>query len=639
MADGVIRIDTRLDNSNIPKDIEELKNMVANSNVGEEAKQSVDELANSWAKLETQQARNNQRMVELREKLDDLIMQSEVFANSGDTRFYEEVKQDIDATQLKLREAEQSSKNIDVAMGKISVNARSLRDSMSVTEKSSKGMDVNYKSIGKNLLRYGLALFSVRSVYLGLTRAVQAWMRSTKEGAQAQADLAYVWQSIGTAVSPIFLYLVNLMKTMLGYVNAITKALFGFQIFTKEGAKNMNSMAKSAKDTKKQLAGFDEMNVLSGDSGASGGGVSSPVAMGFETPDISGFTTWMERLAPIVESLKIGFGQLYKDYLEPMFASIGGFMVGIGQSFITGLETIFEWATNNGPVIEGLAYAVGILTVAFIAMKAIMLIIGALAGMSPLGWIILGIGLIITAIGFWKNNQEAIMKFIDDSMKVIVSVFKWAFDLIVAIIQAPRDVVFWLLGVIGKAFKDAFTGIWNNIKDVFNNIKGIFNGIITFITGIFTGNWKKAWEGVLQIFDNIFKGLFNIFKAPLNFIIDGINSFIRSLNKIKIPDWVPVVGGKSMNLPTFPRLARGGVVTSATQAIIGEAGREAVIPLQNNTGWVNEFLDVLQSRGGFGGSGSITIINEIDGKEVARRTIDIQKEQEFRTNGGVSYGY
>ena len=93
-----------------------------------------------------------------------------------------------------------------------------------------------------------------------------------------------------------------------------------------------------------------------------------------------------------------------------------------------------------------------------------------------------------------------------------------------------------------------------------------------------------------------------------------------------------------MNLPTFPRLARGGIVTSATQAVIGEAGREAVIPLQNNTGWANEFLDVLQSRGGFGG-GSVTIINEIDGKEVARRTIDLQKETEFRTNGGMSYGY
>ena len=639
MADGVIKIDTRLDNSKIPSDLAELKDLVNNANLGEEAKQSAEELLNTFAKLEVQQAKNNQRVSELKGQLEELTWIAQTFQETGDTRLYEQTRAEVDATQLKLREAEQNTRNIDVAMSKVAVNARTMRDSVSSTASSSAVLDLNYRSIGKSVLRYGMALFSIRSIYLGLTRSIQAWMRATEEGAQAQSDLAYIWQSIGTAVAPIFLYLVNLMKTMLGYVNAITKALFGFQIFTKEGAKNMNSMAKGAKDTKKQLAGFDEMNVLSGDGGASGGGVSSPVAMGFETPDISGFTTWMERLAPIVESLKVGFGQLYKDYLEPMFASIGGFMVGVGQSFITGLETIFEWASNNGPVIEGLAYAVGILTVAFIAMKAIMLIIGALAGMSPLGWIILGIGLIITAIGFWKNNQEAIMKFIDDSMKVIVSVFKWAFDLIVAIIQAPRDVVFWLLGVIGKAFKDAFTGIWNNIKDVFNNIKGIFNGIITFITGIFTGNWKKAWEGVLQIFDNIFKGLFNIFKAPLNFIIDGINSFIRSLNKIKIPDWVPVVGGKSMNLPTFPRLARGGIVTSATQAIIGEAGREAVIPLQNNTGWVNEFLDVLQSRGGFGGSGSITIINEIDGKEVARRTIDIQKEQEFRTNGGVSYGY
>lgn len=659
MADGVIRIDTRLDNSNIPKDIEELKNMVANSNVGEEAKQSVDELANSWAKLETQQARNNQRMVELREKLDDLIMQSEVFANSGDTRLYEEVKQDIDATQLKLREAEQNAKNIDVAMGKISVNARSLRDSMSVTEKSSKGMDINYRSIGKNLLRYGLALFSVRSVYLGLTRAVQAWMRSTKEGAQAQADLAYVWQSIGSAVAPVFLYMINLMKIMLGYVNAITKAFFGFEIFSKKGANNINSMAKGAKETKKQLSGFDEMNVISDSSGSAGSsGVS---AMGFETPDISGFTTWMERLSPVIESVKNGIMVLWQEYLQPMFASIGEFMVGVGESFITGLEMIFEWATNNGPVIEGLAMAVGILTVAFVAMKLVMLAISALAGLSPLGWIILAIMAIITAIGFWKNNQEAIQKFIDKSLKVIgdafvfvfnwimnviktsldfvVGVFRWAFNLIMTIMRAPGEVIKWLSGVITKALGDAFSGAWGGIKKVFDNIIGIFKGIITFITGVFSGDWKKAWQGIISVFENIVKGLSNVFKLPFNFIIDGINSFIRSVNKIKIPSWVPVVGGNSFSIPTIPRLARGGVVTSATQAIIGEAGREAVVPLQNNTGWANDFLDVLQSRGGFGGGGSITIIQQLDGKEIARHTLELQKEAEFRTNGGLNYGY
>ena len=57
-------------------------------------------------------------------------------------------------------------------------------------------------------------------------------------------------------------------------------------------------------------------------------------------------------------------------------------------------------------------------------------------------------------------------------------------------------------------------------------------------------NWKAAWENIKNIFSNIVSGFGTIFKAPLNWIIDGINGFINGVNKIKVPDWVPVVGGK-----------------------------------------------------------------------------------------------
>lgn len=135
---------------------------------------------------------------------------------------------------------------------------------------------------------------------------------------------------------------------------------------------------------------------------------------------------------------------------------------------------------------------------------------------------------------------------------------------------------FGLLGVPLNAFCSTVTTIWNTIK-------GVLNGIITFIRGVFTGNWRQAWEGVKQIFSSIVSGLANIFKAPINAIISGINSFIGGLNKIKIPNWVPGVGGKGFNISKIPKLAEGAVVSKATPAIFGEAGTEAVIPLQRNT--------------------------------------------------------
>lgn len=66
-----------------------------------------------------------------------------------------------------------------------------------------------------------------------------------------------------------------------------------------------------------------------------------------------------------------------------------------------------------------------------------------------------------------------------------------------------------------------------------------------------------AWENVKNIFSNIAKGLGNIFKSPINFIIGIINGFIGGLNKIKIPDWVPGIGGFGINIPQIPKLKVG----------------------------------------------------------------------------------
>ena len=82
-----------------------------------------------------------------------------------------------------------------------------------------------------------------------------------------------------------------------------------------------------------------------------------------------------------------------------------------------------------------------------------------------------------------------------------------------------------------------------------------------------------------------------------NGVINGINGMIRALNNLSfdVPDWVPEIGGKTFgfNISTIgnisiPRLAKGGVVDQATIAMVGEAGQEAVVPLENNTGWMDK---------------------------------------------------
>ncbi|HOA80072.1 MAG TPA: hypothetical protein PKK61_03280, partial [Defluviitaleaceae bacterium] len=152
-----------------------------------------------------------------------------------------------------------------------------------------------------------------------------------------------------------------------------------------------------------------------------------------------------------------------------------------------------------------------------------------------------------------------------------------------------------LLKVLVPSFQNAFKFVLDVVGNVVNSISGIINGllkmlngIIDFVVGVFTGDWKRAWEGVSKVFEGIVKGLETIFKAPLNFIISGINTFIRGINNIKIPDWVPGVGGKGFNIKEIPHLAKGGITNGPMMAVIGDnpGGREVVSPLDDLLGMI-----------------------------------------------------
>lgn len=184
-----------------------------------------------------------------------------------------------------------------------------------------------------------------------------------------------------------------------------------------------------------------------------------------------------------------------------------------------------------------------------------------------------------------------------------------------------------IIGVLGTVI--AF------LADTVSRIFKLFGGIIDFITGVFTGNWKKAWEGVKSIFGSIFDSIVALAKFPINLIIDGINSFISGLNKIKIPDWVPAVGGKGIDIPKIPKLARGGIIDSPTIAMVGEAGKEAVMPLERNTSWINQLADKLADKIGGNNSNPIQLVVKIGEDTILDKFIQSMKDKDFETNGEV----
>lgn len=186
-----------------------------------------------------------------------------------------------------------------------------------------------------------------------------------------------------------------------------------------------------------------------------------------------------------------------------------------------------------------------------------------------------------TIVDWWNTTGKDIMGTIMEVFGFLIDIVKQLWDNVISpIVKFLTEVLKPVVQVVAGVITSVIKGAFDYFSDIWNSVKKIFQGIIDFISGVFTGNWEKAWEGVKNIFKGIVEGLVAIFKAPINFIIDIINGVIDGLNHIKIPDWVPGIGGMGFNISKIPKLAKGGIVSESTLAMIGEGkSSEAVIPL------------------------------------------------------------
>ena len=195
-----------------------------------------------------------------------------------------------------------------------------------------------------------------------------------------------------------------------------------------------------------------------------------------------------------------------------------------------------------------------------------------------------------------------------------------------------------IIGAINKV-KQACTDIWSAIKEKFANVGSWFKEK-------FTDAWQKVkdvFSAGGKIFSGIKEGIASTFKTIVNGLIDGINRVIaspfnainRMLNTIRSVEVLGFSPFKNLwsynplSVPQIPKLALGGIVNRpgrGVPAIIGEAGAEAVLPLENNTEWMDVLADKI-------GGGTVTIPIMLDGKKIATYVVDIQKKKAFAMNG------
>ncbi len=206
-----------------------------------------------------------------------------------------------------------------------------------------------------------------------------------------------------------------------------------------------------------------------------------------------------------------------------------------------------------------------------------------------------------------------------------------AFSFIAGIIQKVMSVIVPVVKVAFSTIGGAISAAVNSITSIISGVMTVFDGIITFISGVFTGNWSKAWDGIKTIFKGVFESLVALVKTPINAVIGLINGAISGINKLglTIPDWVPVIGGKSfsINIPTIPMLYKGTNNWQGGAAVIHDRGGEIVdLPRGSRVYPHDKSIEMARKEGARSGTGSIQItIQKLADKIEVRSDEDIDR--------------
>lgn len=280
--------------------------------------------------------------------------------------------------------------------------------------------------------------------------------------------------------------------------------------------------------------------------------------------------------------------------IGPITSAIGG-LIKAGSGIKTLVATIKSWNVvtklmTAAQAALNLVMSMNPITLIIIAIVALIAIIVLL--WTKCEWFRDGVMAVINAI--WSVIQT-VATFIGNIFQTVFNVVSGVFNAIWSVVQTVFNFIwtivqnyvnFWITvwSTIFNVVSTVLTTIWNTIQSVFNFIWGIISGVINSIISAFrnvANIVKSVFTSVKNAISSLFKGVVNIIKAPINGLIGLINGVIKGLNKIKLPDWVPAIGGKGINIPLIPKLATGtNYVAGEGLAYLHEG--EAVVPKKYN---------------------------------------------------------
>lgn len=670
-VNGYLKIKTKIDNKEIDKGIVELENKIKKlqeENATKSKKESsLQEEVNEYERLCNEADKYRNKIKELEQYKNNFKSQFNGYIPDSQMGIYSEINARLSVTKQKYAEItteidkqapkiEKVYENLNKIKLKQDENNEKISQFKSKIESiKADNLHNSLNTVGRNISsqiskigKMAMAVIGIRTAWNAVRSAVSM---VTQYNEQVASDFEYMRFCIANLLAPAVQSLIRLLYTLLSYVNAITTAWFGINLFGNSSVKAFQKMqksasgtAKSAKEIQKSLQGFDEMNVLSdttsNDSGSTGGvgGASAP------SLDLSGIQAeipeWLKWIIDNKDLILSTMAGIASGLLAWKLGFSGLKSLGIGLiigGIVYDIQAIAEYLkdpswTNFGKIIQGIGTAI--------------VGLGILIGNVPL----VIAGAITLIIGTIVKHWEQIKSFFQGGIDWLTSQSDWVH-------QMFGDTI----GNIYDTCVDGLQQLLNFFDSIFTMIKGIFDGFIMFIQGVFTGDWEKAWEGIKKIFSSIWegiKGVFfsvwdsitsvvatvgstvgniisNAFKAVVNAVLRTIenilNSPIRAINRlIGVINNVPGINLGTLDTFNLPRLAKGGIISQPTMAVVGEAGKEAVMPLENNTEWIDLLAEKLASR--IGNNGGYYII-QLDSRTIQRGIAKRKQQLSFATNG------
>lgn len=577
----------------------------------------------------------DKQIEEVKAKIEEL---EEVTSKGKELGFSSEQirKAEIDLEKLKNKYIDLQKKQIELSKTNVFGNI-----SKSMTD------------IIKKVAKWSLAIVGIRSIYLGIRQAMSTL---TSYDDKLKANVDYMKFALANALKPIIEWILKAMYQILSVVAQIVYLLTGKNIFQNSGIKDfqkaMNKSAGSAKEIKKQLAGFDEMNVLSNNSSAGGGGGATMPDMDLSKAfqgEIPAWLQWFVDNKDLVVAGLIAIGSAIA------LMKLGELVISL-QAIGTVLTPLLTFIGKNATVIGGIVLIVGGLALAIKGVidylkdptwenfGKILLGIGVIAtgvfaifgGVPAIITAIIGV-IVALALAIYKN-WDSIKEFISSVIEKIVAKFELAWTVIKTIWKIAKD---WFKSTVITPIVDLFNTLKTKVTTIFTNIKtkatDIFGSIKTFIVDKVISPIKTKFEQLGEGIKNIVTGIGNFLKGIGNVFIDTINLIIKGLNliSVKVPDWVPKYGGKKwgFDITPLPRLARGGIVHNPGPGVMmgsyvaGEGKYpEAVLPLDDNT------MDRLGEAIARHMTINANITNNMNGRVISRELQKINAENTFAFN-------